>query len=68
MDYTQFLYMGEELTLLAVILLVFIADLFLSPSAKSSEQCDSLSQECTCRCRLKVMTRILVILLAIHTV
>ena len=68
MDYTQFLYMGEELTLLAVILLVFIADLLLSPSAKSSEQCDSLSQECTCRCRLKVMTRIPVILLAIHTV
>lgn len=67
MDYTQFLYMQEELTLLAVVLLVFIADLFLSPN-KSAESCDSLEGGCACRGRLKIMTRIPVILLAIHTV
>ncbi len=33
MDYSQFLYMREELSLIAVILIIFIADLFMSPDA-----------------------------------
>jgi NADH-quinone oxidoreductase subunit N len=35
MDYSQFLYMHEELSLLAVILILFVADLFLCPDKKS---------------------------------
>ena len=33
MDYSQFLYMREELSLIAVILILFMADLFMSPDA-----------------------------------
>ena len=33
MDYSQFLYMREELSLIAVLLLLFLADLFMSPDA-----------------------------------
>ncbi len=33
MDYSQFLHMREELSLIAVILIIFIADLFVSPDA-----------------------------------
>ena len=33
MDYSQFLVMKEELSLIAVILILFIADLFMSPDA-----------------------------------
>ena len=38
MDYSQFLYMTEELSLLLVILLVFLADLFLCREPKEGEQ------------------------------
>ena len=31
MDYSQFLYMREELSLIAVLLLLFLADLFMHP-------------------------------------
>ena len=31
MDYSQFLLMKEELSLIAVIVILFIADLFMSP-------------------------------------
>ena len=31
MDYSQFLNMREELSLIAVLLLLFLADLFMSP-------------------------------------
>lgn len=37
MDYTQFLYMREELSLLAVILIIFFADLFMSREPKDGE-------------------------------
>lgn len=33
MDYSQFLHMREELSLVAVLLLLFLADLFMSPDA-----------------------------------
>ena len=34
MDYSQFLYMHEELSLLAVIVILFMADLFLCSDNK----------------------------------
>ncbi len=37
MDYSQFLYMHEELSLLAVILILFVADLFFCPDKKSGK-------------------------------
>ena len=33
MDYSQFLYMKEELSLIAVIVILLVADLFMSPDA-----------------------------------
>ena len=37
MDYTQFLLMKEELSLIAVIVILFIADLFMSPDAHKQD-------------------------------
>ncbi len=37
MDYSQFLYMHEELSLLAVITILFLADLFMCPDRKSGK-------------------------------
>ncbi len=37
MDYSQFLYMHEELSLLAVIVILFLADLFMCPDKKSGK-------------------------------
>lgn len=37
MDYSQFLYMKEELSLIAVILIVFLADLFVNPKKKQNK-------------------------------
>ncbi len=37
MDYSQFLYMHEELSLLAVITILFLADLFMCPDKKSGK-------------------------------
>lgn len=37
MDYSQFLYMHAELSLLAVILILFVADLFMCPDKKSGK-------------------------------
>lgn len=37
MDYSQFLYMREELSLIAVLVIVFLADLFVSPDARKSK-------------------------------
>ncbi len=34
MDYSQFLYMKEELSLIAVILILFVVDLFTCPDQK----------------------------------
>lgn len=53
MDYSQFLYMHEELSLLAVIVILFIADLFMCPDKKSGKGVYN--------------TALPVILLAVHT-
>ena len=37
MDYSQFLNMGQELSLLAVILILFVADLFMCTDRKSGK-------------------------------
>ena len=37
MDYSQFLHMREELSLIAVILILFMADLFMSPDAHKKD-------------------------------
>lgn len=42
MDYSQFLYMHEELSLLAVIVILFIADLFMCPDKKSGKEFTTL--------------------------
>lgn len=54
MDYSQFLYMHEELSLLAVIVILFVADLFFCPDRKSGKGVFN-----TC---------LPVVLLALHTV
>lgn len=36
-DYSQFLYMHEELSLLAVIMILFVADLFMCPDKRSGK-------------------------------
>ena len=54
MDYSQFLYMHEELSLLAVITILLIADLFMCPDKKSGKGVYN-----TC---------LPVVLLAIHTI
>ena len=56
MDYSQFLHMREELSLVAVLLLLFLADLFMSP--------DAHKQKGT---RPVLNTMLPVILMAIHT-
>ena len=56
MDYSQFLHMREELSLLAVLLILFIADLFMSPDAHKQKG------------RPVLNTMLPVILLVIHTV
>lgn len=55
MDYSQFLVMKEELSLIAVILILFIADLFMSPDA---HKCDG---------RPVLNTMLPVVLMALHT-
>lgn len=54
MDYSQFLYMREELSLLLVIVVLFVADLFMCPDKKSGK--GSLN------------TALPVVLLTLHTV
>lgn len=55
MDYSQFLYMREELSLIAVLLLLFLADLFMSPDAHKNGG------------KARLNTMLPVILMAIHT-
>ena len=55
MDYSQFLYMREELSLIAVLLLLFLADLFMSPDAHKNDGKPVLN------------TMLPVVLLTIHT-
>ena len=37
MDYSQFLILKEELSLIAVIVILFVADLFMSPDAHKKD-------------------------------
>nr|WP_302831437.1 NADH-quinone oxidoreductase subunit N [uncultured Bacteroides sp.] len=55
MDYSQFLLMKEELSLILVIIILFVADLFMSPDAHKSNGKPVLN------------TMLPVVLLAIHT-
>ena len=55
MDYSQFLLMKEELSLIAVIVILFIADLFMSPDAHKNSG------------KARLNTMLPVILMAIHT-
>ena len=55
MDYSQFLYMREELSLIAVLLILFVADLFMSPDAHKTDG------------KARLNTLLPVILLTIHT-
>ena len=56
MDYSQFLHMSEELSLIAVLLLLFLADLFMSPDAHKQKGTTPV-----------LNTMLPVILMAIHT-
>ena len=56
MDYSQFLYMKEELSLVAVILIVFLADLFMNPEKRYSPG------------QARFATILPVVLMIIHTV
>lgn len=65
MDYSQFLYMQEELSLLAVIIIVFLADLFLCGK-------DERGETCTSGCYLashglSLRTMLPVVLMLVHT-
>lgn len=62
MDYTQFLNMPAELSLLAVIVIVFIADLLLSPCGEGD------SCRCSCPCRGRLRGVLPVVLMIAHTV
>ena len=55
MDYSQFLHMREEISLIAVILILFFADLFMSPDAHKQKG------------RPVLNTMLPVVLLVIHT-
>ena len=55
MDYSQFLHMREELSLIAVLLILFLADLFMSPDAHKRKGTPVLN------------TMLPVVLLVIHT-
>lgn len=56
MDYSQFLYMKEELSLVAVILIVFLADLFMNPEKRNSPR------------QTHIATALPIILMIVHTV
>nr|MBP9507806.1 NADH-quinone oxidoreductase subunit N [Bacteroides sp.] len=55
MDYSQLLYLREELSLIAVLLILFVADLFMSPDAHKKDGQSRLN------------TLLPVILLTLHT-
>lgn len=56
MDYSQFLYLREELSLIAVLLIIFVADLFMSPDAHKTDG------------KARLNTMLPVLLLSLHTV
>ena len=55
MDYSQFLLLKEELSLILVIVILFVADLFMSPDAHKNSG------------KARLNTMLPVILMAIHT-
>ena len=55
MDYSQFLHMREELSLVVVLILLFLADLFMSPDAHKNDG------------KARLNTMLPVILMAVHT-
>ena len=65
MDYSQFLYMQEEISLLAVILIIFISDLFLCGKYEKAALCTDGTCKMTCGCNSRSWLPI--ILLVIHT-
>ena len=58
MDYSQFLYMKEELSLIAVILILFVVDLFTCPDQKGAAP----------KVNIRSLTLPAVILMTLHTV
>lgn len=56
MDYSQFLHMKEEISLIVVLLLLFFADLFMSPDAHKNDG------------KARLNTLLPILLLTIHTV
>ena len=65
MDYSQFLYMQEEVSLLAVILIVFLADLFLCGKDEKNFECGGESALPICQCGIHQWLPVL--LMVIHT-
>lgn len=66
MDYSQFLYMQEELSLLVVILIVFLADLFFCGKAEKMQEC-AVSGEGAAACGCKYRSLLPVVLMLLHT-
>ena len=66
MDYSQFLYMQEELSLLVVILIVFLADLFFCGKAEKMQAC-TVSGEgaAACGCKYRSLLPVLLMLCSI---
>ena len=70
MDYSQFLNMREELSLLLVILLIFIVDLFVSGEKSRAcclEGCEAEAGGKSCT-RMVWLTRVPIILMIAHTI
>ncbi len=69
MDYSQFLSMAEELSLLAVIVIVFLADLFLcGKEEKGLGDVCAADNQCAPACGCNLRTLLPVLLLMVHTV
>lgn len=68
MDYSQFLSMTEELSLLAVIVIVFLADLFLCGKEEKglAGSCGTDGASACCGCNVRTLLPVL--LMIVHTV
>ena len=67
MDYTQFLSMTEELSLLAVIVILFLADLFLCGKDEKELSACTADGASLSSCGCNFRTAFPVILLLVHT-
>jgi len=65
MDYSQFLYMQEELSLLAVILFIFLADLFWCGKYERAVDCTDGTCDVACGCKFRSFFPVL--LMIAHT-